>query len=50
MSRQSEERNREKFAEKMRQKSLAARNTKLGAKKAAEGKSPANDAEGKARG
>jgi hypothetical protein len=33
MSRQSEERNRQKFAEKMRQKSLADRNTKLTEKK-----------------
>jgi hypothetical protein len=34
MSRQSEERNRDKFAEKMRQKSTAAKNAKLTPKKA----------------
>jgi hypothetical protein len=33
MSRQSEDRNREKFAEKMRQKSLAAKNAKPAVKK-----------------
>ncbi len=33
MSRQTEDRNREKFAEKMRQKSLAAKNAKLATQK-----------------
>jgi len=47
MSRQSEERNREKFAEKMRQKSLAAKTAKLGVKKTPEEKTPASSAEGK---
>jgi hypothetical protein len=41
MSRQSEERNREKFAEKMRQKSLANRNAKVAEKKAPEAGAPA---------
>jgi hypothetical protein len=40
MSRQTEERNRQKFAEKMRQKSMADRNAKLGVKKPAEQKTP----------
>jgi hypothetical protein len=46
MSRQSEDRNREKFAEKMRQKSLAAKNSKLAAKKAPEAAAPLGGAEG----
>jgi hypothetical protein len=41
MSRQSEERNRQKFAEKMREKSLAAKNAKQAAKKAPDPVSPA---------
>ncbi len=46
MSRQSEERNREKFAEKMRQKSLAARQQKLAEKKAPAPAAPSADADG----
>jgi len=42
MSRQTEDRNREKFAEKMRQKSLAAKNAKL-AQKAPKTATPAAD-------
>ncbi|HVJ06725.1 MAG TPA: hypothetical protein VM578_13705 [Candidatus Saccharimonadales bacterium] len=42
MSRQTEDRNREKFAEKMRQKSLAAKNAKL-AQKAPKSSTPATD-------
>jgi len=37
MSRQTEERNRQRFAEKMREKTLAAKNAKLAAKKATGG-------------
>ena len=47
MSRQSEERNRQKFAEKMRQKSLAARNQKLAAKKAPGTVAPPAEGDGK---
>lgn len=43
MSRQSEERNREKFAEKMRQKNLAAKNAKAAVKKSP---APESGAEG----
>jgi hypothetical protein len=42
MSRQTEERNRQKFAEKMREKSLVAKNAKLTAKKAPEAAAPAS--------
>jgi hypothetical protein len=42
MSQQSEERNRQKFAEKMRQKSLTAKNVKLAAKKAPETAAPSD--------
>jgi hypothetical protein len=49
MSQQSEERNRQKFAEKMRKKSQAAISAKLEVKKAAETKTPAGGAEGKAQ-
>jgi hypothetical protein len=49
MSQQSEERNRQKFAEKMRKKSQAVINAKLGVKKAAETKTPAAGAESKAQ-
>jgi hypothetical protein len=46
MSQQSEERNRQKFAEKMRQKSLTARNAKLAAKKTPGAAVPSADADG----
>ena len=46
MSRQSEDRNSQKFAEKMRQKTLAAQNAKLAAKKTAATVVPAPDADG----
>ncbi len=46
MSRQTEERNRQKFAEKMRQKSLAAKRPKPVEKKAPESVAPATDADG----
>jgi hypothetical protein len=46
MSQQSEERNRQKFAEKMRQKSLTARNAKLAVKKAPERAAPAAEVDG----
>jgi hypothetical protein len=45
MSQQSEERNRQKFAEKMRQKSAAARNAKLPVSKK-ENSAPASTQEG----
>jgi hypothetical protein len=45
MSRQTEERNRQKFAEKMRQKTLAAR-AKAVEKKAPENATPAAGTEG----
>ena len=46
MSRQTEERNRQRFAEKMREKTLAAKNAKLTDKKAAGGAAaPAGGAE-----
>lgn len=47
MSQQSEERNRQKFAEKMRQKSLTAKNAKLAEKKAPEAVAPPADVNGK---
>jgi hypothetical protein len=43
MSRQSEDRNRQKFADKMRQKTLAARNAKLTVKKAPATTAPSAD-------
>jgi len=46
MSRQSEERNRQKFADKMRQKTMAAKNAKLTAKKEPQAVVPAPDSEG----
>jgi hypothetical protein len=46
MSQQSEERNRQKFAEKMRQKSLTARNAKLAGKKASGTVTPSAAPEG----
>ncbi len=46
MSQQREDRNRQKFAEKMRQKSLAARNAKLAEKKAPAPAAPPADADG----
>ena len=45
MSQQSEERNRQKFAEKMRQKSLTARNAKLAASSAGGTKTAPADAD-----
>jgi len=41
MSRQTEERNRQRFAEKMREKTLTAKNAKLAAKKATGPATPA---------
>ena len=46
MSQQSEERNRQKFAEKMRKKSLAARNAELAAKKTPGAAAPPSQGEG----
>jgi hypothetical protein len=46
MSRQSEERNRQKFADKMRQKTLAAKNAKVAPKKASENATPPIPADG----
>jgi hypothetical protein len=46
MSQQSEERNRQKFAEKMRKKSLTARNAKVAVKKAPGTATPSADADG----
>jgi hypothetical protein len=50
MSRQTEERNRQKFAEKMREKSLNARNAKLAVKKVPGVGSPAGGTDGSAEG
>jgi hypothetical protein len=46
MSRQTEERNRQRFAEKMREKSMAAKNAKLATKKATGGTAAPESAEG----
>lgn len=46
MSQQSEERARQKFADKMRQKSLTARNAKLAPKNSPENKATSTDVEG----
>jgi hypothetical protein len=46
MSRQTEERNRQKFAEKMREKTLAVKNAKQAAKKAPEAAAPLSSVEG----
>jgi hypothetical protein len=44
MSRQTEERNRQKFADKMRQKTLASKNAKQAAKKGSETGTPSTEA------
>ena len=50
MSRQTEERNRQKFAEKMREKNLAAKNAKAAVKKAPEAAAPPGSIEGNPEG
>jgi hypothetical protein len=50
MSRQSEERNRERFAEKMREKSVAAKNAKQVAKKTPGQPTPLGSVEGSPEG
>lgn len=50
MSQQREERARQKFAEKMRQKSLTAKNAKLAAKNAPETKAASTDVDGGKKG
>jgi hypothetical protein len=50
MSRQTEDRNSQRFAEKMREKSMAAKNAKQAAKKAPSATAPSPDADGNKKG